>query len=499
MNLRPLLLPFVVGSLLLFAVATGLFLVGRIGVAPLMAAFACTAVGDVLMIRLHLDGFHGLRRAIVRLARNIDDPPDIVFASPAVDAVWRNSLRVASAGKRRAQNLRKELDGVTEILTSFPDPLLLINARREIVDVNAAARELFGETLVRRDLSAAIRNPGILDAADAVLRGSESAVIEFEVAAPVERKFSARVLALPRTKIGPEDDPAAELAEEDRDLEVFPIDPGLADRERPVALIVLHDLTAVKRTEQMRVDFVANASHELRTPLSALLGFIETLQGPAADDYEAQKRFLGIMHEQAARMTRLVEDLLSLSRIEMNEHLVPTNHVSIASILNNLIQSLELKAAAHSIAMELRLGAPDQEVVGDSDELLQVFQNLIDNALKYGRPNSTVTISTGPSSRIRSGLAVSVSDQGDGIPRMHLPRLTERFYRVDTARSRRLGGTGLGLAIVKHIVNRHRGFLEIDSEIGVGSVFTVHLRLAAASGHQIGAPESSRRVATDIV
>ena len=247
----------------------------------------------------------------------------------------------------------------------------------------------------------------------------------------------------------------------------------------------------------MRVDFVANASHELRTPLSALLGFIETLQGPAAEDYDAQKRFLAIMHEQAARMTRLVEDLLSLSRIEMNEHLVPTSHISIASILNNLIQSLELKAAARSITMELRLGGSGQEVVGDSDELLQVFQNLIDNALKYGRPNSTVTISTGPSSRIRSGLAISVSDQGDGIPRMHLPRLTERFYRVDTARSRRLGGTGLGLAIVKHIVNRHRGFLEIDSEIGVGSVFTVHLRLAQPVTSPVGLVEPLRRVAND--
>ena len=499
MNLRPLLLPFVLGSLVLFAVAAALFAVGRIGIGPLMAAFACAAACEVLMLRLYLDGFHGLRRAIVRLARNIEEPPEVEFASPAIDTVWRNSLRVAAAGNRRAQNLRKELEGVTEILTTFPDPLLLINARRQIVDANAAARELFGEALVRRDLSAAIRNPGILDAADAVLRGGEGAVIEFEVAAPVERQFSARVLALPRAKIGHEDDSIIELGDEDRDLEIFPVDPGVQDRERPVALIVLHDLTALKRTEQMRVDFVANASHELRTPLSALLGFIETLQGPAADDYDAQKRFLGIMHEQAARMTRLVEDLLSLSRIEMNEHLVPTNHVSIASILNNLIQSLELKAAARSITMELRLGAADEEVVGDSDELLQVFQNLIDNALKYGRPNSTVTISTGPSSRIRSGLAVSVSDQGDGIPRMHLPRLTERFYRVDTARSRRLGGTGLGLAIVKHIVNRHRGFLEIDSEIGVGSVFTVHLRLGQAAGQHGGQTEQLRRVATDTI
>ena len=495
--MRSLLLPFVVGSLSLFAATLALYVMGLVSVWLLVACFVCVAVGEVLVLRLYLDGFHGLRRALVRLARNTEEPPETQFTSPAIDGIWRGSLRVAAAGNRRAQNLRKELEGVTEILTTFPDPLLLINARREIVDANAAARELFGESLVRRDLSVAIRNPGILDAADGVLRGSEGAVIEFEVAAPVERQFSARVLALPRAKIALEDESVVELGEQDRDLEIFPVDPGLQDRERPVALIVLHDLTALKRTEQMRVDFVANASHELRTPLSALLGFIETLQGPAAEDYDAQKRFLAIMHEQAARMTRLVEDLLSLSRIEMNEHLVPTSHISIASILNNLIQSLELKAAARSITMELRLGGSGQEVVGDSDELLQVFQNLIDNALKYGRPNSTVTISTGPSSRIRSGLAISVSDQGDGIPRMHLPRLTERFYRVDTARSRRLGGTGLGLAIVKHIVNRHRGFLEIDSEIGVGSVFTVHLRLAQPVTSPVGLVEPLRRVAND--
>ena len=495
--MRSLLLPFVVGSLSLFAATLALYVMGLVSVWLLVVCFVCVAVGEVLVLRLYLDGFHGLRRALVRLARNTEEPPETQFTSPAIDGIWRGSLRVAAAGNRRAQNLRKELEGVTEILTTFPDPLLLINARREIVDANAAARELFGESLVRRDLSVAIRNPGILDAADGVLRGSEGAVIEFEVAAPVERQFSARVLALPRAKIALEDEAVVELGEQDRDLEIFPVDPGLQDRERPVALIVLHDLTALKRTEQMRVDFVANASHELRTPLSALLGFIETLQGPAAEDYDAQKRFLAIMHEQAARMTRLVEDLLSLSRIEMNEHLVPTSHISIASILNNLIQSLELKAAARSITMELRLGGSGQEVVGDSDELLQVFQNLIDNALKYGRPNSTVTISTGPSSRIRSGLAISVSDQGDGIPRMHLPRLTERFYRVDTARSRRLGGTGLGLAIVKHIVNRHRGFLEIDSEIGVGSVFTVHLRLAQPVTSPVGLVEPLRRVAND--
>jgi two-component system phosphate regulon sensor histidine kinase PhoR len=478
MRLRPVLIAFVTGSVFVFAASAIAFMFGQASALVLVVASLPAVTAEIIVLKIFLDGLPELRRSMVRLARNTGQPPNFVSPSPSIDLIWRAALRIAESGNRRALRLQRELDGVTQILTTFPDPLLLINARREVVDVNAAGRELFGEALVRRDLSVAIRNPAILDAAESVLRGGEGSVIDFEIAAPVERQFNARIIPLPRPPAEPADDVSGEFSEDARDGDSDTIDWGGPDRERPVALIVLHDLTAQKRTEQMRVDFVANASHELRTPLSALLGFIETLQGPAADDVDAQRRFLGIMHEQAARMTRLVEDLLSLSRIEMNEHLVPTALVSIASILNNLTQSLQLKAASRSIAMELQLGGDSQEVIGDADELSQVFQNLIDNALKYGRPNSTVTIATRPSARVRGGLAISVSDQGDGIPRIHLPRLTERFYRVDTARSRRLGGTGLGLAIVKHIVNRHRGILEIDSEIGIGSVFTVHLRLA---------------------
>jgi two-component system phosphate regulon sensor histidine kinase PhoR len=245
-----------------------------------------------------------------------------------------------------------------------------------------------------------------------------------------------------------------------------------------VALVTLHDLTAVKRAEQMRVDFVANASHELRTPLSALLGFIETIQGPAADDPEAQTRFLAIMHEQAKRMGRLVEDLLSLSRIELNEHQAPTGQVGIAAVLRGVANSLELKAAERRMSLDLDIAADLPPVIGDADELTQVFQNLIENALKYGRAETPVRIGVTASARLRPGIAVAIRDHGEGIARIHLPRLTERFYRIDTARSRQMGGTGLGLAIVKHIVNRHRGLLEIDSEIGEGSVFTIHLRAA---------------------
>jgi two-component system phosphate regulon sensor histidine kinase PhoR len=259
--------------------------------------------------------------------------------------------------------------------------------------------------------------------------------------------------------------------------------------EGAAAVLVLRDLTTAKRSERLRADFAANASHELRTPLATLVGFIETLRGPAREDEAARERFLAIMAEQAARMTRLVDDLLSLSRIEMNEHSAPTKPVDLAVVIGTVADALEQRAAARDMRIALKLPDNLPPALGDADELAQVFQNLLDNAIKYGAKGTTIEVTAGPSSRLLSGarpgdrgaLAITVRDHGQGIAREHLPRLTERFYRVDAARSRLLGGTGLGLAIVKHIVSHHRGALEIDSVLGEGSVFTVHLPAAGSS------------------
>jgi two-component system phosphate regulon sensor histidine kinase PhoR len=223
----------------------------------------------------------------------------------------------------------------------------------------------------------------------------------------------------------------------------------------------------------MRADFVANASHELKTPIAGLAGFIETLRGPARDDVAARDRFLGIMAEQADRMRRLVDDLLMLSRIEQHEHARPAGEVDVEKVLRGVQDLLQLKASARKVAVELVVDPALPQAVGDYDELTIVFQNLIDNALKYAKPSTTVRIAARPLGE--DFISVAVSDEGDGIPASHLPRLTERFYRVDNARSRALGGTGLGLAIVKHVVNRHRGRLEIQSTQGKGSTFTVTL------------------------
>ncbi|MGH7003408.1 MAG: sensor histidine kinase, partial [Alphaproteobacteria bacterium] len=261
----------------------------------------------------------------------------------------------------------------------------------------------------------------------------------------------------------------------------------------PAALVVLHDDTARKRLDQMRADFVANVSHELKTPLASLIGFIETLRGPAAEDAEARQRFLEIMQEQAARMRRLVDDIMSLSRIELEEHQAPTGRVALLPILQNLMEALQVQALTRRISFRLDKHMADDdhlEVSGDRDQLIQVFQNLLDNAVKYGREGSAVVIAVrraggeklpqrdAREKRAPGAVEVAVIDQGEGIPPEHLSRLTERFYRVDRGRSRQLGGTGLGLAIVKHILNRHGGRLAIESKLGQGSRFTVLLPAA---------------------
>ena len=226
--------------------------------------------------------------------------------------------------------------------------------------------------------------------------------------------------------------------------------------------------------------FVAHVSHELRTPLTSLVGFIETIQGPAKDDAEKVEHFLGIMHGQAERMRRIVADLLSLSRIELREHAPPKDRVDLGRILGNVVESLILTAGNKKMTIRLALPPSIPSIAGDQEQLTQLFQNLIDNAIKYGREGTpiTVTVSCPPDS---SRLTVRVADCGEGIAQQHLPRLTERFYRVDSARSRSLGGTGLGLAIVKHVVNRHRGFLEVTSEVGKGSSFIAHLPIGRPS------------------
>jgi two-component system phosphate regulon sensor histidine kinase PhoR len=242
-------------------------------------------------------------------------------------------------------------------------------------------------------------------------------------------------------------------------------------------LVTFHDLTPMRRVEEVRADFIANASHELRTPLAALSGFIETLQGPARDDPAAREKFLGIMQAQATRMARLIDDLLSLSRIELNAHVRPDRPLDLHAVVRQVVDGLQMLAHDRGVAIAVSAPAERITILGDRDELLRVFENLVENALKYAASGKRIDVDLTLVSTAGEA-QVAVRDYGPGIAPEHLPRLTERFYRVDVADSRAQGGTGLGLALVKHILNRHGGRLTIESVAGQGATFTAHLPLA---------------------
>ena len=257
-------------------------------------------------------------------------------------------------------------------------------------------------------------------------------------------------------------------------------------------LMTFHDHTALRRVEEMRADFVANASHELRTPLAALSGFIETLQGPARDDARARERFLGIMQAQATRMARLIDDLLSLSRVELSEHVRPDRMVDLVPLVRQVVDGLEPLARERQVAVEMLLPSTPVTVAGDAEELLRLFENLIGNGLKYGASGGRVIVSLAERAAADGAgeACFAVRDFGPGIAPEHLPRLTERFYRADVGDSRAQGGTGLGLSLVKHILKRHRGRLQIESVFGQGATFTACLPVVKAAGRDdVATPE----------
>jgi len=386
------------------------------------------------------------------LGRSAAVRPPVLPASllPAPAVAREGDAHLIRALRERLRDAESELGSANAILALHPEPILVIDARRAIVRGNAAARTLFHGDADGRGAGAVLDHREVVQAAARVFAGQGRQVVDVKLAgataSATERHLRAQIELLP-------DYPLA----------------------KPTALITITDLTEVKRAEQLRADFVANASHELRTPLAVLLGFIETLTGPAADDPEAQRAFLAIMQQQATRMARLVDDLLSLSRIELTEHAAPTRRVALADVVGPIARALDLRAAERGMTIALVVAPGLPEVPGEPDELAQVAQNLIDNAIKYARPDTEITVTVGPSPKLIGGVMVRVRDRGEGIARKHLSRLTERFYRADKARSSRMAGTGLGLAIVKHVVNRHHGVLEIESKLGRGSKFTVHL------------------------
>src|ERR1700691_3994707 len=360
---------------------------------------------------------------------------------------WRLHNAVASREDVRGVN-PVESAAVSAIVAGMPDPAVLLDRAGRVIHLNAAAAQL-APALRRNELAQfALRSPEIIAALREAIATTETRRATYLDHVPVDRWMELIVTPVPV--------------------------PTLFGGTDKCMLMTFHDQTPLRRVEEMRADFVANASHELRTPLAALSGFIDTLQGPAKDDAKARERFLGIMHTQATRMARLIDDLLSLSRVELSAHVRPDTLVDIVPIIRQVADGLELLARERQVVIDIDLPDTPVAIAGDREELLRLFENLVENALKYGASGGKVIVSLSQAMS-REGIPevrIMVRDFGPGIPPEHLPRLTERFYRVDVGDSRAQGGTGLGLSLVKHIVNRHRGRLLIESVPKNGATFT---------------------------
>jgi two-component system, OmpR family, phosphate regulon sensor histidine kinase PhoR len=368
-----------------------------------------------------------------------------LLASRATEEDGRLARPVAVA-ERAGEPLEAVIAGV-------PDPVIALDRNGRVLTVNESARSLAPALRLGEPVSLALRMPELIEAIGRAYATGDEQRVEYSERVPLDRWFEVIVKPVRRdTKL----------------------------RMPDLVLMTFHDLTPLRRVEEMRADFVANASHELRTPLAALSGFIETLQGSARDDAKARERFLPIMQEQARRMARLIDDLLSLSRIELNAHRRPDTPVDLVPIVRQVADGLQTLARDRGVTVQVD-AANAVRVPGDRDELVRVFENLVENALKYGASGKRVDIglSEGESPEGEQEARISVRDYGPGIAPEHVPRLTERFYRVDVRESRAQGGTGLGLALVKHILNRHHGRLLIESMPGAGATFTVYLPLVA--------------------
>jgi two-component system phosphate regulon sensor histidine kinase PhoR len=400
----------------------------RVVIATAAVVFAALASLGVLSVGYALVGFGVVAAAAFFALRTGEDA--------------NSAVRPVAVSERTG-------DPLQAVVAGLPDPVIALDRNGHVLALNERARALAPALRVGEPASLALRMPELIEAIARASARDEVQRVEYSERVPLDRWFETIVMPVKR-------------------------EPSLS---RPdLVLMTFHDLTPLRRVEEMRADFVANASHELRTPLAALSGFIETLQGPAREDAKARERFLAIMQEQARRMARLIDDLLSLSRIELNAHRRPDTSVDLVPIVGQVVDSLQTLARDRGVAIQVE-AVEALTVPGDHDELVRVFENLVENALKYGAAGKRVDITVARAAA-QDGAAearVSVRDYGPGIAPEHLPRLTERFYRVDVRESRAQGGTGLGLALVKHILNRHRGRLSIESTAGAGATFTVHL------------------------
>jgi len=442
--------------------AAALALTGWASLATPLAGLAAIAVAGViagtrLADRQRLDDW------LAGLASGDCSQPPAELDESTTNGIVRHAGGLARRLRRAERDNQARQRLIEQLVEALPDPILLVDGAATVVQANTAARRSFAIAELPAQLALVLRDPGLLAAVGAALDGKSASDLTFRPTQDQRKQFAAHVESV-------------ELPQGGRG-----------------AMVALREETEQVMIERMRSDFVANASHEIRNPLAALVGFIETLQGPARNDPEAREAFLEIMAEETARMARLVDDLLSLSRIELAADQPPAETCDLDEILSRVLESVRPFADRHSVTLVRRGDQPLPPLQGTPDQLHQLFTNLVDNAVKYGGDGKTVTVETAlldpaPADAGalagRTAVAVSICDQGPGIAPEHVPRLTERFYRIDKARSRNAGGTGLGLAIVKHITRRHRAELQIESELGQGSRFSVYFpaRLGSDAG-----------------
>ncbi len=378
---------------------------------------------------------------------------DTSYSPPLpIDPTFRSLTQAVDLYSRhqqlRQQQLGEYLNQEQALVESLHEPVLFLNAERLIVRANRAAFRLLGEKILNTDIAQWLSASQIVPAIQQALEGENVPAVPITIEKPVTHHLMVQLHLLPQNEVR---------------------------TKQAALLLILQDITPLKKAEESRLDFIAQISHELRTPLVSLLGFIETIRGPAKNDSEAVDRFLGIMHEQAGRMANLVTDLLALSKAELQEHEAPTEAINVIKLLGNLLAATELRAQEKEITLFVDAPRELPDVLGDSDQLQRSIQNLIENAMKYGQSPGQIDITA----RLEGNMvAVSVRDYGEGLTQEQVARLSERFYRTEQAKAKKIPGTGLGLAIVKHIVKRHRGRLMVASELGQGTTFTILLPIA---------------------
>lgn len=429
---------------------------GRLNIHESIIGVFAVIIGSIFFVRPYMDDLFALTQYVEDLALdNNVEMPELSFLGN-VEELSSAVNNLHNSWDEKKIRLEAALAESSILFDTIPDILMMLGQDMRILRSNKAAENLFGKNIEGATFEDVVLEPVVREMVTTVLHNRHPETIEIQLKSHnIRRDFQINIENFPLFSIG-----------------------GIA------IVIIMHDISEAKRTRQMIKDFVANASHEIRTPLTSITGFIENLR-EMQEDTETRKQFLDIMYEQAERMGTLVNDLLSLSKIDMSENTMPTEHVEISELIASTIHRLDHLAEKKGMKLVYNQNKRLPEILGDENELLQVFTNLISNAIKYGYTNTDIIIATKllkasdvteihiPSSA-NDIIAVSVEDKGEGIPSIHLPRITERFYRVDKVRAKNIGGTGLGLSIVKHIMNRHRGELRIESTEGEGSTFTVY-------------------------